>query len=203
MDYADFVPKKIAIADDSRAKVVLAAPAPHTVKNISEQFAKLYGIADEKMIVGRTLRAIFGPKTDIKKFHEGLQAAVLGKTQHISIWTSKPDMSQMLVYVSIFPVAEDAQITLLMLVFKGGLDVGCSTAGGRSKISAEMNGAKCGPVSSSTTRPPAPREEPEPEVREEEYEDPKDLTGEVDTPPEDPMPEVAPQPEDLEAGAAF
>ncbi len=118
MDHGDWVPKKIADADDGRAKVTLIAEKPWTVQQISPKFNALYNLKDE-MILGRTLNVVFGPRTDASMFRTLLTGARAAKTQHVDMWTCRPnDMSHVYVHVSIFPVVDKGDVTHFMVVFK-------------------------------------------------------------------------------------
>lgn len=64
LDHADWVPKKIAVAEDARAKAVLGAAKPNSVMFASDALAELYKM-DAAAVVGRTLRVLCGPKTDL------------------------------------------------------------------------------------------------------------------------------------------
>jgi hypothetical protein len=118
LDHGDWVPKKIADADDGRAKVTLLADKPWSVQQISPSFSALYALKDE-MILGRTLNVVFGPRTDANMFRTLLIGARAAKTQHVDMWTCRPnDMSHVFVHVSIFPVVEKGDVTHFMVVFK-------------------------------------------------------------------------------------
>eukprot|EP00281_Chroomonas_sp_CCMP1168_P015310 CAMPEP_0206215012 /NCGR_PEP_ID=MMETSP0047_2-20121206/1969_1 /ASSEMBLY_ACC=CAM_ASM_000192 /TAXON_ID=195065 /ORGANISM="Chroomonas mesostigmatica_cf, Strain CCMP1168" /LENGTH=245 /DNA_ID=CAMNT_0053637281 /DNA_START=92 /DNA_END=825 /DNA_ORIENTATION=+ len=130
MEHCDFVPLKIAVAEDARAKVTLLATSPYSITNVSSQFAALYGMED-KHLLGRTLRLIFSPRTNGQRWSEMLQGAARGKRQDGSLWTCTPDMRQLLVCISVFPVLDVDAITHFMVVFSGGLET--STVAGINK----------------------------------------------------------------------
>lgn len=136
IDHSDWVPKKVAVAEDTRAKLVLKADKPYSVECVSDNFVQLYALSADSLM-GRTLRPIFGPRTDAQTFDAALVLAKAGKTQNLSLWTCKTDMSHLLVHITIFPVAEQGAICNFMLVFKGAIDV--------KPTAASTEGAKCGP----------------------------------------------------------
>uniref|UniRef100_A0A6U4RUD8 PAS domain-containing protein n=2 Tax=Hemiselmis andersenii TaxID=464988 RepID=A0A6U4RUD8_HEMAN len=118
VDHGDWVPKKIADADDGRAKVTVKADKPWNVLQTSPSFNDMYGLKEE-MILGRTLNVVFGPRTDANMFRQLLIHAKSARTQHVDMWTCRPsDMSHVFVSVSIFPVLDKGEITHFMVVFK-------------------------------------------------------------------------------------
>lgn len=118
VEHGDWVPKKIADADDGRAKVTVKAVAPYSVEQTSPAFNLMYGLK-ESLILNRTLNVIFGPRTDATMFRQLLQRAKAAKTQHVDMWTTRPaDMSNLYVRVTIFPVLDKGEILHYMVVFK-------------------------------------------------------------------------------------
>mmetsp|Transcript_3379 Transcript_3379/g.8025 ORF Transcript_3379/g.8025 Transcript_3379/m.8025 type:complete len:459 (+) Transcript_3379:273-1649(+) len=117
MDHSDWVPKKIAFAEDSRAKAVILADKPQSVVSISQQFSDMYQL-QESMIVGRTMRAIFGPNTIERAFRQNVALAKTGKTQNLELRTCRADVSEVHVKMTLFPVMEAAAISHIMIVFK-------------------------------------------------------------------------------------
>mmetsp|Transcript_34610 Transcript_34610/g.67780 ORF Transcript_34610/g.67780 Transcript_34610/m.67780 type:complete len:341 (+) Transcript_34610:259-1281(+) len=118
IEHGDWVPKKIADADDGRAKVTVKAEKPWAVEQTSPAFNEMYGLKEE-MILGRTLNVVFGPRTDANMFRQLLQQAKSARTQHTDMWTSRPgDMSHLFVRVTIFPVLDKGEILHFMVVFK-------------------------------------------------------------------------------------
>jgi len=118
IDHGDWVPKKIADAEDGRAKVTVKADKPWSVEQTSPSFNDMYGLREE-MILGRTLNVVFGPRTDANMFRQLLMQAKSARTQHVDMWTCRPsDMSHVFVSVSIFPVLDKGEIAHFMVVFK-------------------------------------------------------------------------------------
>lgn len=118
MEHGDWVPKKIADAEDGRAKLTLLADKPWSVQQVSPSFLEMYSLKEE-MIMGRTLNVVFGPRTDASMFRLLLLGARAAKTQHVDMWTCKPnDMSHVYVHVTIFPVVDKGEVTHFMVVFK-------------------------------------------------------------------------------------
>jgi len=117
MDHSDWVPKKIALAEDSRIKVVILADKPYTVVSISNNFTAQFQMP-ESIIVGRTIRAIFGPKTDQTSFYSSVTLAKTGRTQNLELWTCRADASELKSQVTMFPVAEEGRISHMMMVIK-------------------------------------------------------------------------------------
>jgi len=104
MDYADWVPEKIAKAEDPRCKVVIKAEKPNVVDFVSSTFLKAYGLESEEAIIKRTLRVIFGPKTDQKRLFSCFPEVECGRTQQLNLWTSNFDSKEVLKAVTVFPV---------------------------------------------------------------------------------------------------
>eukprot|EP00283_Hemiselmis_rufescens_P004618 CAMPEP_0173420842 /NCGR_PEP_ID=MMETSP1357-20121228/2157_1 /TAXON_ID=77926 /ORGANISM="Hemiselmis rufescens, Strain PCC563" /LENGTH=339 /DNA_ID=CAMNT_0014383673 /DNA_START=209 /DNA_END=1228 /DNA_ORIENTATION=- len=118
IDHGDWVPKKIADAEDGRAKVTVKADKPWNVEQTSPSFNDMYALKEE-MILGRTLNVVFGPRTDANMFRQLLMQAKSARTQHVDMWTCRPsDMSHVFVSVSIFPVLDKGEIGHFMVVFK-------------------------------------------------------------------------------------
>lgn len=118
IEHGDWVPKKIADAEDGRAKVTVKAAAPYNVLQTSPSFLEMYGLK-EALIVGRTLNVVFGPRTDANNFRSLLEQAKKARTQHVDMWTCRPsDMSHLYVRVTIFPVMDKGEIGHYMVVFK-------------------------------------------------------------------------------------
>uniref|UniRef100_A0A6U4M224 Uncharacterized protein n=1 Tax=Hemiselmis andersenii TaxID=464988 RepID=A0A6U4M224_HEMAN len=124
MDHCDWVPHKVAVAEDNRAKATIKTEKPYLVQCVSAAFLTMFQGLSEQMVVGRTLRILFGPKTDVKLWERSILLAWRGKRQEMSMWCCSPvDMSNILVQVTLFPVLKDNVISHIMAIFSGGINV--------------------------------------------------------------------------------
>mmetsp|Transcript_32096 Transcript_32096/g.72101 ORF Transcript_32096/g.72101 Transcript_32096/m.72101 type:complete len:291 (-) Transcript_32096:20-892(-) len=118
IEHGDWVPKKIADAEDGRSKVVVSSEKPYSIASMSSKFRVLFGGLEEDKIVGRSLSVLFGPRTDMQKLDRSMQAAKSARTQNLSLLACTRDAQELLVDLIIYPVLVNGVISHFMLVMR-------------------------------------------------------------------------------------